>query len=153
MSNLTLPEEELEFETKAEPYTNLGPNYFAAQTIAERFLKNFAVEHFEPLVKQFTEKFRDELWTDITSWLLADTESNLQIEIRSRVDRSVNALLEGNPNYIAQYVMGQYNDEEIRKAIAQHIPKELQDQRVLDLEKLVEDLKRDLTFYRNVARN
>lgn len=148
MSNLTLPEEELEFEAKAEPYNNLGPNYFAAQTIAERFLKNFAVEHFEPLVKQFTEKFRDELWTDISSWLLADTESNLASEIRSRVDRSVDALLSGNPNYINQYVLGQYNDEEIRKAVAQHIPKELQDQRVLDLEKQVASLTECLKFYR-----
>jgi hypothetical protein len=146
MSNLTLPEEELEFEEKAKPYSNLGPNYFAAQTIAERFLKNFAVEHFEPLVKHFTEKFRDELWTDITSWLLADTESNLALEIRNRVDRSVNALLEGNPNYIKQYVMGQYNDEEIRKAIARHIPKELQDLRVLDLEKQVASLTESLKY-------
>lgn len=148
MTNLTLPEEELDFETKAEPYSKLGPNYFAAQTIAERFIKNFAIEHFEPLVKQFTEKFGDELWADITSWLLSDTESNLAIEIRSRVDRSVDALLKGQPAYLKQYVLGQYNDEEIRKAIAQHIPKELQDQRVVDLEKQVTSLKNDLEYYR-----
>lgn len=152
MSNLTLPDEELQFENEGGLYTNLGPNYFASQLIAERFVKNFAIEHFEPLVKQFTDKFRDELWTDITSWLLADTESNLAIEIRNRVDRSVDALLGGNPNYIRQYVLGQYNDEEIRKAIAQHIPEELQDQRVLDLEKQVSSLTESLKYARETSR-
>lgn len=146
MTNLTLPEEELLFEKEAETAPNLGPTYFAARAISERFMKHFEAEHFEPLIKHFADKLRDKVWEDFSSWLLSDTESNLQCEIRYRVDRSVEALLEGKPSYIKQYVMGQYGDVEIREAVARHISEELQDQRVLDLEEQVKQLKESLKF-------
>jgi hypothetical protein len=149
-STLTVPEDELLFAKEAESFPTLGPNYFAARTIAERFMEHFAAEHFEPLIKQFSEKFRDELWTYLQSWLIGDTESNLQCEIRYRIDRAVDNLLAGNKQALDQYVFAQYNHEDVRKAIAAHVPKEIQDARVADLEAQVSELKQSLKYYQEL---
>lgn len=150
MTNLTLPEEESEFEEKSKSYDNLGPNYFAAQAMSERFMSKFKTEYFEPLIEEFTDKFRDKLWSDLQISLLSDTESNLQSEMWHRIDRTIDELIGGNKDYMRNYVLGKYGDTEIRKAIAQHIPKELQDARIEDLEKELEQARKDLKYYREL---
>ena len=138
--------QELEFEKEAEQYPTLGVEYFAARSIATRFVKKFSEEDFKPLIDKFTDQFREALWGDITAWLLSDTESNLQSEIRFRIERVIECLLMGNMNYINQFVLPEYSTfgEQIREAVAKAVPKEVQDARIADLEKEVTRLKESL---------
>src|ERR1700735_1510927 len=128
---------EEEFQKKADEYPSLGVEYFAARDIAERFMAKYEAEHFKTLADKFCSLLRDQMWDDIVGWFLSDTESNLSGEIRHRIERCIEALLTGNQAYINQFVLPEYSSfgEEIRKAIAVHIPQELQTTRIADLEK------------------
>ena len=131
-----------------EEYPVLGPAYFAARRMAERFMQAFEVEHFEPLVKRFTKDFSDTLWTDISDHLLSDTESNLQSEIWRTVDQCVEGILSGEQWIMNKYALGsKYDCEKIRAAVAQYIPQELQNARIADLESEIKSLKERLSFY------
>ncbi len=134
---------------EAEQYDNLGPSYFAAREIARRYMENFASEQFEPLIKEFTDKFRDKLWGDVDTFLISDTESNLQGTIWRMVDEVVRGLLGGKQWMLKRYALGdRYDCDELRAAVAKHIPKELQDARVGDLEAEVAYLKEQLKWER-----
>lgn len=141
---------EAEYEKKAEQYPNLGANYFAARDIAEKFMEKFEAEQFKPLIDKFVDQFRERVWDDFAAFLLSDTEGNLHIQIRQRVDRAIEALLTGNANYIAQFVMPEHSSfgEQIREAVANVIPAELQDQRIKDLESENKRLRESLEFAR-----
>lgn len=129
----------------------LGPSYFAARKTAERFMASFEAEHFKPLIDEFTEKFRDELWSNISEWLLMDTESNLQGEMWTHVDNMVKHVLAGDEWAIKKFALGErYDCERIRKTLASYIPKELQDARISDLESEVDRLTRDIKFLRDL---
>lgn len=94
---------EIEF---GERHPALGPDYERAKRISERFMANFQEEQFNPLIEEFGKQFVDKMWGDISAWLIADTESNLQSEIRQMADASVLALLEGNKTLLDRYVLG-----------------------------------------------
>lgn len=134
---------------KGADHPTLGPAYFAARKTAERFMADFAAEHFKPLVEEFTKEFRDRLWTNIDDWLLSDTENNLQSHMWRHADNMVKYVLAGDDWAMKKFALGErYDCERIRKAVAKHIPKELQDARIADLEAEVEKLKKDVEFYR-----
>ena len=127
----------------------LGPNYFAARDSAEQFMSQFEANHFRPLIDKFADDFRDKMWADVESWLLSDTESNLQSTMWRQIDGSVKALLSGEEWALNKYALhGRYDCEKIRAAVARHIPKELQDARVSYLEEEVKQLKESLRFAR-----
>ena len=87
---------------------------------------------------------------DLQSSLLYDTEMNLQGEMWRMVDNCVQALLTGDSWALKRYALTDRHDgEKIREAVARHIPTELQDTRVADLEKEVMRLRNDLKFYRD----
>ena len=44
------------FLDQAEKHTALGPHYFAARQVAEKFMEEFQNEHFEPLAKKFADE-------------------------------------------------------------------------------------------------
>lgn len=130
----------------AESYQTLGPAYFASRQIAERFMASFEAEHFKPLIDKFTKEFNDELWSGVSSCFLSDTEANLQNAMWRQVDDCVKGILSGERWVMDRYVLGQrYECEKVRAAVAKHIPEELQNARIADLEaenaKLREDLK------------
>ena len=129
----------------------LGPAYFDARAVAERVMAKFDDGHFKSLIDAIVEKIRDKLWDDVRGWLLSDTEINLQGDIVRMVDCSVNGLLGGAGWALQKYALAErYNQGvEIRKAIAKHIPAELQDARIADLEAEIVMLKRDIAIYRN----
>lgn len=139
-------EEDLREGTK---WPTLGPAYFDARKMAERIASQFEAEHFKPLIDKMAEDFREKLWDDVRDYLLADTESNIQSETWRMVDNCVEAILGGHKWAMEKYALGsRYDCDKIRQAVAQHIPQELQDKRVADLEAEVEQLKKDLAFHR-----
>lgn len=137
----------------AAKYNTLGPAYFEARAIVERHMEKFEPEHFQPLIDTFTTQFRDALWDSVRDHLLSDTELNLQGSLYRMVDDCVAALLSGEEWALKRYALGRYRQEEIRKAIAKHIPTELQDARMADLEAEVKRLKENLRFYQNRSSN
>lgn len=128
----------------------LSPAYFYSRDAAEKFMRDFEAEHFKPLLANFVKQFHDELWPKLPEYLATDTEYNLQGLMWRQVDATVEALLSGHKWALDRYCLDcKYgNGEEIRKAVAAHVSKELQDARVADLEKQVEALKKDIAFYR-----
>lgn len=138
---------------EAESYTELGPAYFASRRAVQRFMEHFEAEQFRPLidgiVKKATDEIRDKLWDDVVTFFLSDVESNLQGSMWHQIDDSVQALLGGKEWALNRYALkDRYDDKAVREAVAKHIPAELQDKRVADLEAEVARLKSDLEFYR-----
>lgn len=126
----------------------LGPAYFASRRIAERFMAAFEAEHFKTLIDKFTKDFSNELWAGVADHMLSDTESNLSGEMWRMVDRCVAGILSGEKWVLDKYALCDRVDcEKVRAAVAAHIPRELQDKRILDLEAEVEALKKSLRFY------
>ena len=119
MTEATFTASELEF---AEQYPTLGADYKRAQDVAERYMSHFRDTHFKELVDKFSDEFRDKLWGDVSSWFIADTESNLQTEIRHAVDATIGAILRGDQWALSRYPLSQYHDgQKIRAAIfAEH---------------------------------
>ena len=138
---------------EAANYPSLGPAYFAARSIAERATKNIEAEHFKPLVDGFVDKFRDTVWTAVQDSLMADVEVNIQREIWQTVDATVKALLSGEKWAVERYCLGsRYDQEAVRAAIAKHIPAELQDARIADLEASLAQAHEDVKRLREYSR-
>lgn len=135
---------------KGADYPSLGPAYFEAQRIAEQAMAKFEEDHFAPLAKKFTEEFYELAEDAIRGSLLSDVESNIQSNIWRTVDATVEALVGGDRWALERYALGDRHDHvKIRAAIAGHIPAELQDKRIADLEAQVASLTKSLDFYRN----
>ena len=119
---------------EAEQYPGLGPAYFCSKDVIDRFSKGFENEHFKPLIDEFTKRFNEKLWDGVANSLMMDTECNLQQMMYRQVDDCVKALLGGERWALERYVLDSYHCEEIRAAVAAHIPEELQNARIKDLE-------------------
>lgn len=133
----------------AAEYPGLGPHYFAARSTAEKFMADFQAEHFEPLIKRAAEELYDKMLTSLHDHLLSDTESNLHSFMWRQIDESVKALLSGERWALEQYALGaRYDHEKIRAAVAVHIPTELQDKRIADLEAKVAEQNETIKFLR-----
>lgn len=129
----------------------LGPEYFAGRRISERFMAQFKDEHFKPLAEEFAKVFRDKLWTDIADWLLVDTESNVHNEIARMVEGTVQAIITGQKWALNRYALAaRYgNGVELRAAIVKHVPAELMDARLRDLEAENAKLREDIRWFRD----
>jgi len=127
----------------------LGPAYFAARRVCQAHLEAFEAEHMRPLIDAAAKEFTDKLWDSVRDHLWSDTEYNLQGRMWRMTDQSVLALLSGEEWAIKKYALGErYDCAKVRAAVAKHIPKELQDARVADLEEQVARLEKDLRYYR-----
>jgi hypothetical protein len=134
-------------------YPSIEPEYTRGNLVAERVMAQFKEEHFQPLAKLVGDFIADKLWDMLRDHLLSDTELNLETAMRGRVESTVQALLGGHQWALQKYVLGErYDCEQIRAAIAKHIPAELQDKRVADLEAELAQAKKDLKFYREDRR-
>jgi hypothetical protein len=134
---------------EAAKYPTLGPAYFEARPIVAKHMEKFEAEHFQPLISEFVKQFQDKLWDSVRDHLLGDTEMNIHGETYRMVDDCVAALLSGERWAIERYVLGKYDQEKVRAAVAKHIPQELQDARIADLEKEVARLRDNLRFHQN----
>jgi hypothetical protein len=143
------PAIEQEFIDQAKGYESLGPQYFAARKIAEAFMVQFQAEHFEALIEKAAGDFRQKMWDSLHDYLLGDTESNLHTSIWRQIDGSVEALLSGEEWALQRYALGsRYDHEKVRAAVAKHIPQELQDKRIADLEAQLAQAQENLRFAR-----
>lgn len=139
--------EQVHYEKGAE-YPELGPQYFAARDIAQAFMEKFSAEQFEPLLKRFSEEFYCKAKDDFETYLMSDAESNIHNSIRYLLDDTVKALLTGKEWALERYPLAKYHDgEEMRKAIAAHIPLEIQNKRIEELEAEVKRLKESLHWH------
>ena len=126
---------------------SLGPEYFAARNAAERYMQHFEAEHMKPLVDEISKAVQERVWDDFKDWLLADTENNLQYEMRHMVEATVNMLLGGHKRQVGKYVLTDYGDgEKIRTSLAKLIPDEIAAKRIEDLEKENARLRESLRY-------
>ena len=134
---------------EAEKYPPLGPAYFAARRICERAMVAFEAEHMKPLVEEFAKQVQDVLWDSVRDSLWSDVEMNLQGQMWDLVDKTVKALLTGERWALKRYALGsRYDFAAIRAAVASHIPTELQEPRIADLEAVVKEQKETIDFLR-----
>jgi hypothetical protein len=139
------------FLDQAEGYETLGPHYFAAREAAEKFMEHYEPKNFEPMIKKAANTFMEEMQTALEDWFLSNVESNLQGTIWRQIDDSVKALLGGEQWALKRYALGErYDCDKIRAAVAQHIPAELQDASLKDLEAENKRLKEDNDFLRRL---
>ena len=144
MNNDTMTAKDI---AEAEKYSSLGPAYFAARRICERAMVAFEAEHMKPLVEEFAKQVQDVLWDSVRDSLWSDVEMNLQGQMWDLVDNTVKALLTGERWALERYALGsRYDCAAIRAAVASHIPKELQDPRIADLEAVVKQQKELIDF-------
>lgn len=143
MSDASFTPEEL---ANGEQHYSLGPAYFAAREIAEKFMAPFEAEHFKPLIDKFARDFQDKLWSDLEASLLSDVESNLQGSLWRMVDGTINALLTGDEWALNRYILAgqRYSDAaKVREAILKHCGEQLTAVRVTELEAQVSELRAD----------
>lgn len=144
-----MPQEFIDAAEANDSEMILGPNYFAGRKIAEAFMAQFQAEHFKPLIDKFTEQFQEAMWEQVRDYLLENTEHGLQETIWRQVDRSVEGLLAGAGWAHQKYALGKrYDCDKIRAAIAKHIPVEIQEARIADLEAELVETKRNLEVFR-----
>ena len=137
------------FLDQDEKHTTLGPHYFAARQVAEKFMEDFQNEHFEPLAKKFADEMYDKVRERLEDFLLGDTESNLHSFMWHHIDESVKALLSNQKWTIERYALGErYDHGKIRETLAALIPVELQDARLKDLMEENERLRKDNEWLR-----
>lgn len=128
----------------------LGPAYFCSREVVERAMAGVQSSDFKPMVDGVVNTIADHIWEKVQDHLLSDTEMNLQGAMWTQVDDMVRHLLAGEEWAMKRFLLGErYNCDKIRRAVAKHVPKELQDTRIADLEAEVARLKNDLAFYRN----
>ena len=130
-------------------HLTLGPAYFAARRVCASAIEAFEAEHMAPIVKKLTDEVTDKLWDVVRDHLWSDTEYNLQGQMWRMVDDCVKALLSGEEWAVRKFALGErYDCEKVRAAVAKHIPVELQDARIADLEKEVARLQESLKWAR-----
>lgn len=136
--------------SEAEKYDGLGPAYFASRRVMEAVVEGLDAEHMTPVVKKASDELYDRLLETVQDHLWSNAEYNLQGKMYRMVDDCVKALLTGEGWALKRYALaGRYDCEKVREAVAAHIPRELQDARIADLEEDVKRLTSDLRFYRD----
>jgi len=140
---------EQQYLDKAAEHPVLGPHYFVARDVVDKFMAQFEPGPFDQIIKKAADDLYLSLHERLENFLLSDVESNLQGTLWRQIDESVKALLSGEKWALERYALGsKYESEKIREAVAKHIPKELQDARVADLETEIARLREDLEWHR-----
>lgn len=134
---------------EAADYDALGPAYFAARRVCEGAMAAFDSEHMKPIVKKASDEFYEQLLASVQDYLWSNVEMNFQTKMYSMVDQTVRALLGGEEWALKRYALGsRYDCAKVREAVAKHVPKELQDARIVDLEDELKRLRSDLEWHR-----
>lgn len=136
--------EEMEF---GEEHETLGPDYERARRVSERAMAAFKDKHFESLVDDFRKEFVDRLWSDISDYLISDTEMNLQSEIRQVADSSIYALLHGHRGYAQRYVLGDnHQARKVRETIFEQFKDEIVEKGIQERDEEIKRLKETLEW-------
>jgi hypothetical protein len=133
----------------SKEYPTLGPAYYSANRFATEFVIGAEGEQFKPVVEKIVKDIHDELWTRVADSMVYSVESAVQSHIWQTVDSIVRHLLAGEKWAIKKYALGErYECEKIRAAVAAHVPKEIQDARIADLEAELTRVKSDNEWLR-----
>lgn len=134
---------------EAGGFQTLGPGYFAARRVADRMLAGFESDPFRKVIDGLTKKLADEVWQSIDYTLSSDMESSVQNQIWHTVDQIVRAILTGERWAVEKYALAErYDCEKVRETLARHVPVELQNKRIADLEARVAELDEQLRWAR-----
>jgi hypothetical protein len=137
---------------KAKDFASLGAPYFAAQRIVGAALDGLPDNVLQPIVKKFTDAAYEAIQEAVEASIWSDAEHNLQGKFWSGIDEVIDALITGQPWALERYGLcaERYTSraEDIRKAIAAHIPREIMDARIADLEAEVAKLKETIQWLR-----
>jgi hypothetical protein len=136
-----------------EHYPNLEPEMTRGFEKARAVTAQFEAEYFKPLIQKLSDSMTEHLWNLLRDHLLSDTEYNLEAHMRDRIEKSVRALLGDEQWAVDKYIMDKYdNGKKIRKALAELIPSQIMDARIVDMaqeiSKLKEDIKREREWNR-----
>jgi hypothetical protein len=113
----------------------LGPHYFAARRIVEASCAVLKSEHAKEIADAVAKQVYDRIQEVVEAFLWVDAEINLQGKMWAMVDEIVKGILGGDQAAIKRFALGErYRCEAVREAIASHIPKEIMDARITDLE-------------------
>lgn len=135
-------------------YLTLGPAYFDARAVVDHVLPDGSDENMTqamaPIIKKFIDDVYDQLSERVQSWLFSDVTSNLQGQLWRMTDACVLAILGKEQWAMDKYALGdRYDCEKIRKILCRMIPEELQNARLLEVEKELADVKADNARLRN----
>ncbi len=137
-----------EIKQQGLEYPALGPAYFASRKVVEEACEGLSEEPFKELFSAFSDKLMEQLQTRLEDSLFTNTESSLHCKMWHIVDQIVQGLLSGEQWVVNRYALGsKYDCECIRAELVKHIPKEVQDMRVKELEDQVECLKKELDWW------
>lgn len=136
---------------EAEKFQTLGPAYFCSREVVERAMAGVQASDLRPLLDAFVTQFSDAVWSGMQDHLLNDTEMNLHGAMYRQVDDIVKYMLSGEKWAVEKYALGdRYDCENVRAAIAKHLPDDIRNARISDLEAEVERLRKDNEFLRRM---
>jgi hypothetical protein len=123
-----------DFEHGAK-HPGLGPHYSAAQRIVDAALKPLTNDEAKVIAERVANQIYQQILDVTQDALWQDAGMNLQSKMWLTVDEIVRAILSGNREVMSRYALGhRYDCEEVRKAVARHIPQEVMLARIGDLE-------------------
>jgi hypothetical protein len=135
---------------QGQEHLTLGPAYFAARRVMQEACDSFDTKSFEPVLKKTADDFHEMLLENVQEYLWSNAEVNLQGKAWRMVDQCVQALLSGERWAMEKYALGErYDCAKVRATVARHVPKELQDARIADLEAEVKRLNEQLGWHRD----
>lgn len=134
------------FTDQDRQHSSLGPHYFAARRIVEASCAALKSEHAKEISDTVVKLVYERIQEVVEASLWSDAEMNLQGKMWSMVDEMVKCILGGDIAAMKRYTLGhRYDCEAVRKAIAKHIPQEIMNARIADLEaenKILQDALR-----------
>jgi hypothetical protein len=134
---------------KGEQWPALGPCYSASQRIVEEALAHLTADDARKIADGIAKQVYERIYEVAEDALWSDAEVNLQGKMWRMVDEVVRGILSGERWVMVRYALGsRYDCDKIREAVAKHIPQEIMQARIADLEADNERLRRDLDFAR-----
>lgn len=129
---------------EADKFNGLTPAYFCAVRVAEQAMAEFEPKMFDEIIKKAVDKLTDGMRDYTEKYVLHDAELNIQGAIYRMVDDCVKYLLSGERWAIEKYLLSdRYDLKKVREEVAKHVPKELQDIRLIELQEEHNKLKED----------
>jgi hypothetical protein len=129
--------------------STLGPAYFASRRVVEAALADLPDNVFEPIVKMFVDAAYERLQEAVEKSIWFDAEMNLQAKLYGGIDEVIASIIAGKDWAITRYGIDEARygkGPAMREAIAKHLPQEMLDGRIADLEAEVKRLKEQLEW-------
>lgn len=138
-------------EDRQSQNPSLGPHYFAARRVVFQAISALSADDAKDLAGVIAGQVYERIQEVTEASLWTDAELNLQGKMWSMVDEIIKGILGGDRSAMERYALGErYRCEEVRKAIAAHIPQEIMVARIADLEVENKRLQDELSWERKL---